>query len=575
MNKNIHDLWLKAAVIGGLWGASEIVFGSFFHNLRIPFAGNLLTAIGIILLIASQHLWKERGILWRAGLICAALKLLSPSPVIFGPMIAIAMQSFLIYGSVFIFGSNTAGYLVAGGCAMMWNLVQRILTALVIYGATLIELYQSIVDTFFGYFHLPVSGFWIPLIAVFSVFFVFGCTASVIGMYIGRKSVQHKDTIQIDLRQSVQHFPDHTALTTDGNYSPVKILIHLISLGAGLYLVFNYPFTLGMGALILYAGIIFFTERNILSPVIYKPAFWIGLILLTTLTGIFLGENKNSTLVSAEGFQIGLEMSMRALFIVIGFSAVGRELSNPHLLQSASRLGLHRFTNIMRVVFNVAPHMIAALPKGTQWQNPVRVLSEMINKLDDWLSVVRRQQNRTNTIFIVSGKQNSGKSTILDQVISGLWERGYRIAGIQASGIMKNGRKIGFSVQDIRTGEKALLCQRRSESFPFTPPTKGRFKFFDNGLILGKQALSPDAINDADLIVIDEVGPFELKGECWAETIDKIFNNSKKPMLWVVRKGLVDKVCMHFGAMNRHVFDVEYHNAGAIISEILIKLKHS
>ncbi len=573
MNKNVHDIWLKAAVIGGLWGASEIVFGSFLHNLRIPFAGNLLTAIGIILLIASQHMWRERRIIWRAGLICAALKLLSPSPVIFGPMIAIAMQSFLIYGSVYIFGSNMAGYLVGGGCAMMWNLVQRILTALVVYGATLIELYQSIVDTFFGYFHLPVEEFWIPLIAVFSVFFVFGCATSVIGMYIGRKSVQHKDTIQIDLSHSVQRFPARTALNTNSNYSPVKILIHLISLGAGLYLVFNYPFTLGMSALFLYAGIIFFTERNILSPVIYKPAFWIGLIVLTTLTGIFLGENKNSTFVSVEGFQIGLEMSMRALFIVIGFNAMSRELGNPHLLQSAARLGLHRFTNIMQVVFNVVPHMIAELPKGTQWRNPVRVLSEMINKLDDWLSVVRQQQNRSNNIFILSGKQNSGKSSILYQVIAGLQGRGFRIAGIQAPAIMRNGRKIGFSVQDVRTGDKALLCQRRSKSFPSTLPALGGFEFFDNGLNLGKQALSPDAINDADLIIIDEVGPFELKGECWAETIEQIFNYSKKPMLWVVRKGLVDKVCMHFGVMNRYVFDIEYHNAKSIVSEIMKNIK--
>lgn len=570
MNKNIHAIWLKAAVIGGLWGASEIVFGSFLHNLRIPFAGNLLTAIGIILLIASQHIWREKGIIWRAGLICAALKLLSPSPVIFGPMIAIAMQGLVVYGSVSLFGSNIAGYLIAGGGAMMWNLIQRILTALVVYGATLIQLYQSIVDTFFEYVHLPVSGFWIPLITVFLVFFIFGCAATVIGMYIGRKSVQHNDTIQIDARQSVEQFPLRNVSKNNGHYSSVKILLHLLSLGAGLYLVFKYPFTLGISALFLYAGIIYFTERSILSPVIYKPVFWAGLIFLTTLTGIFLGENNNSTLVSAEGLQIGLEMSMRALFIVIGFSALSRELGNPHLLQSASRPGLHRFTNIMQVVFNVAPHMIAELPKGTQWRNPVRVLSGMINKLDDWLMIIRRQQKRMNTIFILSGKRNSGKSTILQRVITGLQEKGFRIAGIRAPAIMQNGRKIGFYVLNIKTDEKALLCERRSELVPSTPQS---FEFHENGLKLGRQALSPQAINDADLIIIDEVGPLELKGECWAEPIEQIFNTSEKPMLWVIRKGLVDKVCMHYGAMNRRDFDVEYHNAESIVSEIEIVLK--
>ncbi len=573
MNKNIHEIWLKAAVIGGLWGASEIVLGSFLHNLRIPeIAGNILAAIGIILLISSHHIWRERGIIWRAGLICAALKLLSPSPVIIGPIMAITMQAFLVYSSISIFGSNIVGYLVGGGCAMMWNLVLRILYALVVFGRTLIELYESIVETFFGYFHLPVSGFWIPLIAAFLVFFIFGCAASVVGVYIGRKSVQYKNTIRIDSNRSVEHFPIAFASKSHSNYSSVKILLHLLSLGVGLHLVFNYPFTLGISALFLYAGIIFFTERSILSPVIYKPVFWIGLIILTTLTGIFLGKSNNSTLVSAEGFQIGLEMSMRALFIVIGFSALSRELGNPHLLQSASRLGLYRFTNIMRVVFNVVPHMIAELPKGTQWRNPVRVLSGMINKLDDWLSVIRQQQKRVNNIFILSGKRNSGKSTILQGVINGLQEKGFRIAGIRAPAIMQHGRKTGFYIHDIKTDKKALLCERRSESVPSTPQS---FEFHENGLKLGRQALSPQAINDADLIIIDEVGPLELKGECWAEAIEQIFNTSEKPLLWVIRKGLVDKVCMHYGIMNRRDFDVEYHNAESIVSEIIKNISHT
>ena len=573
MNKNIHDIWLKAAVIGGLWGASEIVLGSFLHNLRIPeIAGNILTAIGIILLIASHHIWRERGIIWRAGLICAALKLLSPSPVIIGPVIAITMQSFLVYGSITLFGSNMVGYLIGGGFAMMWNLALRLIYALVVFGTQLIELYERIVDSIFGQFQLPVSGFWVPLIAAFLLFFIFGCAASVVGMYIGRKSVQYKNTIRIDASRSVRHFPIDAASNSKSGYSSIKILLHMVSIGAGLYLVYSNPFTLGVTALFLYGGIIFFRERRILAPIIYRPGFWIGLIILTSLTGIFLGEKNNSAFISAAGFQIGVEMSMRALFIVIGFSALSRELGNPHLLRSASRLGLYRFTNIMRVVFNVVPHMIAELPKGAQWRNPVRVLSGMINKIDDWLSVIRQQQKHMNTIFILSGKQNSGKSTILEGVINGLRERGFRIAGIRAPAAMQSSRKVGFYVQDITTDEKALLCERRSDSIPPTPQS---FKFHEDGLKLGRHALSPQAINDADLIVIDEVGPLELIGRCWAETIEQIFNTSEKPMLWVVRKSLVDKVCLHFGVLNRHVFDIEYHNAGSIVSEIINYIKQA
>jgi len=72
------------------------VLGSFLHNLKVPFSGNILTAIGIIILISVSYIWKEKGLFWRAGLICAIMKTMSPSAVIFGPMIAIFSEAMLL-----------------------------------------------------------------------------------------------------------------------------------------------------------------------------------------------------------------------------------------------------------------------------------------------------------------------------------------------------------------------------------------------------------------------------------------------------------------------------------------------
>ena len=88
-NKVLSDIWLKASVLGCLWASSEIVLGSFLHNLQVPFSSNFLTGIGIILLISVSYIWKDKGLFWRSGLICALMKSVSPSAVIFGPMIAI------------------------------------------------------------------------------------------------------------------------------------------------------------------------------------------------------------------------------------------------------------------------------------------------------------------------------------------------------------------------------------------------------------------------------------------------------------------------------------------------------
>ena len=56
----ISEKWIKASIIGTIWAASEIVLGSFLHNLRIPFSSNVLTAIGIIILVSTSTSGPQR-----------------------------------------------------------------------------------------------------------------------------------------------------------------------------------------------------------------------------------------------------------------------------------------------------------------------------------------------------------------------------------------------------------------------------------------------------------------------------------------------------------------------------------
>ncbi len=48
----LNNTWFKASVLGATWAASEIILGSFLHNLHVPFKGNILTTIAFVLLIA-------------------------------------------------------------------------------------------------------------------------------------------------------------------------------------------------------------------------------------------------------------------------------------------------------------------------------------------------------------------------------------------------------------------------------------------------------------------------------------------------------------------------------------------
>jgi hypothetical protein len=115
---HVPAVWSRAAVYGSLWAASEIVVGSFLHNLRIPFAGSLLAAFGVLVMTAGHRACPERGLIWRSALICALMKSISPSAVILGPMIGIAMEGALLEACVRLSGGRAAGYVVGGALAV-------------------------------------------------------------------------------------------------------------------------------------------------------------------------------------------------------------------------------------------------------------------------------------------------------------------------------------------------------------------------------------------------------------------------------------------------------------------------
>ena len=107
--KNTNDIWLKSAVIGSLWASFEIIIGSFFHNIHFPFAGTILTIIGVSILTAFGVVWNEKGFFWRAGLICALMKSISPSAILIGPMIGIFSEALIMELVLLIFGRNLFG----------------------------------------------------------------------------------------------------------------------------------------------------------------------------------------------------------------------------------------------------------------------------------------------------------------------------------------------------------------------------------------------------------------------------------------------------------------------------------
>ena len=111
-----------------------------------------------------------------------------------------------------------------------------------------------------------------------------------------------------------------------------------------------------------------------------KPRIWIGLIAVTVLAGLLLGEitNKQSGWTWS-GILIGLQMSLRAIFMVVAFNVVSIELRNPKIIGWVLQRGLGQLATAMEVAFDALPTLIASLGEQRNvLRHPVTSLSRLL-----------------------------------------------------------------------------------------------------------------------------------------------------------------------------------------------------
>lgn len=157
-------------------------------------------------------------------------------------------------------------------------------------------------------------------------------------------------------------------------------------------------------------------------------------------------------------------------------------------------------------------------------------------------------------MVILTGRTGEGKTTLASALVERLHERRVSVAGILAPGLLADGHRTGFDLVDLASGERSPLA-REGEAAPGLHARWSRFRFTDEGLALGRHALGPDAWS-ADVIFVDEVGPFELSGGGWAPSLDALTRSYTGVLVLVARETIVEDVKARWGATNTIVFRV-------------------
>ncbi|CAB50178.1 NTPase [Pyrococcus abyssi] len=164
--------------------------------------------------------------------------------------------------------------------------------------------------------------------------------------------------------------------------------------------------------------------------------------------------------------------------------------------------------------------------------------------------------------FFVSGMPGVGKTTLAKRIADEIRREGYKVGGIITQEIRTGPKRSGFRVIALDTGEIGRLAYV-GQGYPRVGRYVVDIEGFDRVAI---PAISR-ALRDADIIIIDEIGPMEFKSNEFLKALGLVLK-SEKPLLATVHRKLVDR----YRPLGRYYW-LTPENRNEVFAEILMEIR--
>jgi nucleoside-triphosphatase len=173
-------------------------------------------------------------------------------------------------------------------------------------------------------------------------------------------------------------------------------------------------------------------------------------------------------------------------------------------------------------------------------------------------------------LLLITGNPGVGKTTVLSRTIEALRARGYSVGGMISREVRTCGTRVGFEVLDLESGRRGWLAHVDQKC----GPRVGKYRVSLGDLSQVGAAAIGKAVEKADVVAIDEVGPMELHSEKFREAVERAVESGKLmvgTVHWRARDKLVDEIKARDDV---EVYQVTYGNRVKIHLMIVEKAMH-
>ena len=562
MGDVISEKWKKASVIGSLWASLEILVGSFLHNIGFPLAGTVLSMSSVVIMIAFLQIWPERGIIWRASLITALMKSISPSAIIIGPMTGILAEGILIEMAISIFGVNAIGVLIGGAVAVFSTILHKVATLLIIYGFDLIKIFENLY-----YFAVKQIGHEdlspIFLLLILSLIYVFaGLISALLGYYYGKKyiSIDARNVNRKYFSQKEESFFSHQKQ----QYSVLLLFSHLIFIIVIIYLVNSQNIVIALIFVIVYTLSVFIRYKNSIRH-LKKMSFWAQALFITFVAALFWNGYKNGNIFHPSGLIAGLKLNLRAVVILVGFSALSVELRSPIIQSLLFKQGFRPLYESVQLAFSALPFIIENTPSiKDNIRRPFLLIKNML-ELSEILYAHFSKNVKKH--FIICGGKQQGKTQFASKLIEALKSENYIVGGFLSKSVYIDSNKcVGYELEPIGNAKSIDLCTiNRTKDWP----SIGRFYFNPDALKFGKELVQN---SEASIIFIDEVGRLEINEDGWFSVVNELENKGKIIYVWLVRHEFVSEVKTKFNQFDFELINIKNDSIETALLNIKLQI---